>query len=264
MTPPSPSSLALGAFLRAQRERLPAGESTGRRRRTPGLRREEVAFRAGMSAIWYMRIEQGKAAAVGAHCLARIADALQLDPAGRAHMFALAGRHDPAAMADDSAQLPDSLRQCVAQFDGPAYMLDPLWTVIAANDRAIDLFGPWMATGGNLLAFVFEDPQARTLIHGWQERARRLLAEFRLDYGRSQRSGAIAELVERLCANSPEFETGWNEQQVMGREGGTRAFDHPVRGTLHFDQLTLIPAGHPGMKLVLLFPMEGDSPASPA
>lgn len=251
--PSPPSARALGAFLRAQRERLAPDEGGGRRR-TPGLRREEVALRAGMSAIWYMRIEQGKAAAVSAPMLARIADALMLAPAERAHMFALAGRHDPAAGHAAGGDLPEPLRRCVLEFAGPAYLLDRLWNVALANREAARLFGDWTGAGGNLLRFVFLEPQARRLIHDWPERARRLLAEFRLDHGRRLQDPAMTELVETLLEESPEFARWWREQHVLDREGGARRFRHPQDGTRDFDQLTLVPAGNTDLKLVLLFP----------
>ena len=250
----------LGNFLRAQRERLePDGTMTKVRRRTPGLRREEVAARAGMSAIWYMRIEQGKAEAVSAPTLARIAEALELAPAERAHLFHLAGRSDPVAPPESGRQVPDALRRCVGTFGGPAYVLDRLWNVAAANDDAIALFGDWIGRGENLLRFVFLSDEARGLIDDWPGRAQRLLAEFRLDHGRRSQDADMAALVDTLRTESPECALWWREQQVLDREGGLRRFNHPGRGLLTFDQLTLVPAGNSTLKLVLLFPDQSES-----
>jgi len=240
---------ALGAFIRAHRERLPP--TADRRRRTPGLRREEVAHAAGVSAIWYMRIEQGRAAAVSADLLARLAEALRLGRAERAHLFRLAARHDPATPA--TAGLGPILARTVAGFAGPAYVLDGLWRVRAANPAAIRLFGEWMQENdANLLRYVFVSPEARRRIAGWEERARRLLAEFRADFGRRLHDAEMLALVESLRADSRFFRDDWEAQHVLDREGGRRCFFHPEDGPLCFEQLTLVPAHDPGDKLVLL------------
>src|SRR3546814_11692572 len=120
-------SRALGEFLRAQRERIAVALETGqhqRRRRTSGLRREEVAASAGISPIWCMCIAQGRAASVSSHALARIADALHLVPAARAHIFALVGRPDAAFDSSSAPPLPGSLRYGVESFQGPPPLLD--------------------------------------------------------------------------------------------------------------------------------------------
>lgn len=260
---PSARARTLGGFLRAHRERMQQGGAglgpggPGRRRRTPGLRREEVAHMAGVSLTWYARIEQGRAPAVSAHALGRLADVLRLSRAERAHLFALAERHDPAAGGVSAGALvPDGLRRSVEGFAGPAYVMDGHWTVRACNPAAERLFGSWMREGeGNLMRFVFLSEAARRLIVDWEDRARRLLAEFRLDHGRRMQDGAMLALVGELRAGSDPFRNWWDEQHVMDREGGRRCFVHDADGLVTFDQITLLSVDDHGYKLVLLLPV---------
>jgi len=245
----------LGAFLRTHRERLSphaAGLAAGPRRRTPGLRREEAAQRAGVSATWYTWLEQGRDVSASPQALARVAVALQLTRAERAYLFELAGRRDPAVPAA-AAEAPPGLAEAVARFDGPAYGLDRCWNAVCWNAAAGRLFAGWL--GGaepNLLRYLFLDPQARRLVVDWPDRARRVIAEFRADFSRSLADPQMRRLVERLRGEDGAFAAFWNEQAVLGREGGLRRFEHPADGRLAFEQFTFQPADRPDCKLVLL------------
>ncbi len=254
MTDPS----RLGAFLRARRERLNPDDAgllgAGLRRRTPGLRREEVADLAGISATWYTRLEQGRDVAASAAALARLAGALRLTRPERAHLFELAGRHDPVA-APVTELVPPDLVRAVAASAVPAYLLDACWSARAWNAGAADLFAGWLGGAeANLLRYVFLDPAARDFIVDWPVRAMRLQAEFRIDHARRSHVPGVVALVDGLCGASPEFRRGWQGQRVLGREGGHRAFAHTARGRLDFDQVTFVPSAEPDYKLVLLLP----------
>jgi transcriptional regulator with XRE-family HTH domain len=160
---------ALGDFIRTHRERLqPAmfGLDPGVRRRTPGLRREELAQLSGVSATWYSWIEQGRDLTVSATALARLARVLRLSPAERAYLFDLAGRRDPQAPdASAEADLPDGLRTMLDAITAPAYLLDRAWNAIAWNVSATELFAGWLdrPPPHNLLRFLFLDPAARPI-----------------------------------------------------------------------------------------------------
>lgn len=246
----------LGAFLRAQRERLSpsaAGLQTGRRRRTPGLRREEAAQLAGVSPTWLTWLEQGREVSASAEALARLSHALHLLPAERAYLFDLAGRRDPSE-PPAVTEAPASLTESVSRFDGPAYGLDRFWTAVCWNGAAERLFADWL--GGperNLLRYLFRDPAARSFVVDWPERARRVIAEFRADFSRSLNDLAMQRLVEDLRAG-PTFALLWEEQAVLAREGGLRRFQHPQDGPLAYEQFTFHPAERPDCKLVLLAP----------
>lgn len=174
----------LGEFIRAQRSRLkPAdvGLTTGSRRRTPGLRREEVAQLCGVSTTWYTWIEQGRDVSVSPAALRRIATALHLTRAERRYLFDLAGKHDPESDSGDGAMdAPAALTRMLAAIALPAYVIDRTWQARAWNESAAQLFVGWLDEPGgerNLLRYIFLHPAARSLIHDWESRARRVVAE---------------------------------------------------------------------------------------
>jgi len=249
-------SRQLGAFVRAHRERLKP-EGVAGRRRTPGLRREELAARAGISVTWCTFIEQGRGTRASPQALARLAGALALTRAERAYFFELAGQRDPEQQVPDATtQAPASLEAAMRAVKVPAYGLDPLWNACAWNRPAQDLFPGWLGRGEdrNLLRFTFLERSARRLIPRWEERARRLIAEFRADYSRRLGDPRMDELVARLCRESALFAGAWQSQDVLAREGGLREFTHPARGRLRFTQHTFAPADRPDCKLVILMP----------
>jgi len=248
----------LGEFIRSHRERLqPAmvGIEPGLRRRTPGLRREEVAQLAGVSATWLSWIEQGRDVSVSPAALMRLARVLRLTPAERAYLFGLSGKSDPEAPAESPlGELPQSLGAVVESITAPAYVLDRSWNALAWNAAAARLFVGWLVASGesNLLRYVFLSPAARTLIADWEGRARRLAAEFRADYSRHLAAPDTQALVAGLRADSPLFAEAWEAHAVVEREGGERAFTHPADGFLRYEQLTFLLARHQDVKLVVL------------
>ncbi len=250
----------LGAFIRLRRERLQpqsAGLAGTARRRTPGLRREELAQLCGVSATWITWLEQGRPVAASAAMLARLAQALQLSVAERAYLFELAGRLDHAAPGAQPRPV-DAVLRSVRHMTCPAYVLDRRWDVVASNPQAAELFLDWGAAGAspppNLLWFLFLDPAARKLIHDWDARSHRLVAEFRADCGLQIDSPPLRAQVEALAAESADFARCWGRHDVLAREGGERRFRHPRRGELTFEQITLRPALHGDIKLVMLLP----------
>jgi transcriptional regulator with XRE-family HTH domain len=250
----------LGAFVRARREALQPDER-GRRRRTPGLRREELAARAGIGVTWIAWIEQGREVSVSAHSLSRLSDALHLTRAERAYLFELGGRHDPQNIfTADDGHAPASILALVQSLACPAYGLDPAWNICGWNAPARDLFvGLAEAEHRNLLRYVFTHPAARDLIPDWEDRAARLLAEFRADYGRHLTDPRCRAVIDWLVADSAFFRDAWERQAVAGREGGERLFIHPTQGHLRFQQHTLHAAERPDFKLVTLHPQSKTS-----
>jgi transcriptional regulator with XRE-family HTH domain len=247
---------ALGAFLRAHRERRPPPASASGRRRTPGLRREELAEACGVSLTWITWLEQGRDVSPSPHALARLAEALHLAPAERAYLFELTSKRDPAAPPPSADELPEPILALPGRMTIPAYLLDHAWTARAWNPFAAELFAGWLDDehDRNLLRYIFLSPAARRLIADWDERARRVAAEFRADFSRRLRDPAMQALVDELTGQSPDFSRLWREQAVLEREGGERRFNNPAR---RFYQTTLIPSSHPDAKLVSLTPLEG-------
>lgn len=246
----------LGAFIRAHRESLPS--STVGRRRTPGLRREELAEASGVSVTWITWLEQGRDVTASASTLTRLAEALRLNAAERASLFDLAGRRDPDGPVEPQADLLPELVTLPALFMGPAYLLDHTWTARAWNDDASNLLTGWLdgnTEERNLLKFVFLNPSAKQLIADWPERSRRLVAEFRADYSRRPQDAPMQLLIDELLDQSPLFAQHWREQSVLNREGGERRFNHPSGNVQRFLQTTLLVALQPQCKLVCLAPV---------
>ncbi len=248
---------ALADFVRAQRERLtPAaiGLAAGSRRRTPGLRREEVAQLCGLSATWYTWIEQGREVSVSPSALARLAGALRLGRAERAYLFELAGKRDPDPGGSGRESLPAAALRCLETIASPAYILDRRWNLRGWNAPAERLFAGWLDRPGerNLLRFIFLQPQARSLICGWEERARRVAAEFRAGCSAHLDDAALRRFIAGLHGESAEFARFWDEHGVMGRAGGERTFNHPQDGFLRYEQVAFSLASDPDLKLTML------------
>jgi transcriptional regulator with XRE-family HTH domain len=244
----------LGEFVRAHREHLKPEGQPGRRR-TPGLRREELAVRVGISATWCTWIEQGRDVQPSPQTLSRLADALTLTRAERAYLFDLAGRRDPAETAPPvEIDAPAAVRAVVQAVDCPAYALDRFWNACCWNDAAARLFSDWLGDRQqrNQLSFIFLEPSARQLLPDWENRARRVLAEFRADYSHRFNDARMRALVDSLSNGSAFFAQAWTEQSVLEREGGLRSFNHPLDGRLTFEQHTFTPAERPDYKLVVL------------
>lgn len=257
----------LGEFLRAQRARLTpamAGIGAGTRRRTPGLRREEIAQLCGISATWYSWVEQGRDVSMSAVAFARLARVLRLSPAERGYLFELAGKRDPDGPAsDDAMDAPPAIAAALGAITAPAYVLDRVWNARAWNSAASRLFVGWLDDpmsknlgSKNLLRYVFLAPAARSLICDWEDRARRVVAEFRADAGARLDDPWLGGLVRELAQQSALFAESWDEHAVVAREGGERTFRHPEDGFLKYRQIGFNLASQPSFKLVMLVPAE--------
>lgn len=253
---------ALGDFLRSVRARVTpdsVGLPPGHRRRTPGLRREEVAQLCGISVTWYTWIEQGRDVSVSASVWARLANVLHLTRAERHYLFELAESADPEHSHDAIGQLPAGLAASVHSIVVPAYILDRCWNVLARNEALLRLFGGWpdRAEQPNLLRYIFLDPAAQDLVVDWEARARRVVAEFRADAAAYADEPDVRAVVDELLQSSALFAHWWTRQTVVEREGGRREFKHPDLGVLSYEQITFRLAIRPDCKLVMLLTDQG-------
>lgn len=260
----------LAEFLQAMRQRGSPeafGFPSGSRRRTQGLRREEVAQLAGISATWYTWIEQAREINVSAEALDRLANALKLSKSERSYLFDMADRRDPYAQHNEADAAPDVLIQMLQQMALPAYIMGRTWDVLAWNNAASALFKGWLdqaanakpsapdARPPNLLRFVFLQPHATTFVVDWELRARRLVAEFRADCRARLEEPDVKQLVDELSNSSAAFSQFWKQHDVLERQGGQRAFLHPDKGLIEYQQVTLRPVEQEQLKLVLLQPL---------
>ena len=229
----------LGEFVRAHRERQRPVNAAGRRR-TPGLRREELAEQAGISTTWCAWIEQGRAVQASPSALSRLARALALSAAERAYLFELAGCLDPSFRRNLRGTRPLRCRPPSWGSNTPHTGLDRLWNACCWNAAAASLFRGWLDGDHqrNLLRFVFLNSSARKLIPRWEDRARRLLAEFRADYSHNFRDLRVGRLWKPCDATVLSSRKRGDKQDVQYRSGGVRSFSHPDDGPLRFEQHT--------------------------
>ena len=236
----------LGAFLVNQRAKLRPGTvglPPGGRRRTPGLRREEVAQLAGLGVTWYTWLEQARDIQVSTPALDRIAAALRLHPAERAHLFVLAGRAAPAAPLDTNAGVsPLILRLIHGLHDQPALVRNGRWDAVAWNRGAARLFGDFdrrPPLDRNMVWLLFTDPSFRRALPDWENDTRRCVARFRASFARAGGNPAYQALVDDLMAASPEFRPLWRQHDVIAPSDGLKRFDHPVVGLLELEHTVL-------------------------
>ena len=247
----------LGIYIRKHRERASPEEagfrSTGRRR-TSGLRREELAQLCDVSPTWITWLEQGREVKASAAMLEKLSNALALTRAERRYLFTLAGKledEDEGAKSDGL----DVLFKSVEFMTAPAYILDRKWNALAWNKPAFELFEGWLdkEQTPNLLSFTFLSPLAKNLIADWEDRAKRLVAEFRADCGLHVDEAEMQDLISELSEKSDVFAKYWKDYEVTTREGGLRIFNHES-GRLSYLQTTFHPASRRDLKLVLLMP----------
>ncbi len=235
------------------------------RRRTPGLTREEAAQLSGISATWYTWIEQGRDVSISPAALARLARAFRLTRAERAYLFDLADKRDPDAHHDaEDSDLPPTAAAALRAIAVPAYLLDRYWRARLWNAAAADLFVGWLdesaipeiAGDRNLLRYIFLSPAARQLIVDWEERAQRVVSEFRADHSHALDDAQLHALIDDLRRRSRFFAKAWEAQLVLGREGGERRFRHPRHGAQRYQQLAFSLATQAECKLIMLVPSD--------
>jgi transcriptional regulator with XRE-family HTH domain len=235
---------ALAEFLRTRRARLhPAdvGLSGAGRRRTPGLRREEVAELANIGVSWYTLLEQGRDVRPSREVLRSVAQALRLTATETAHLFTLAGQEPPIQPPADQAQVPPALRRVVDALNPhPAFLIGRRWDALIWNQAADLLFQfhqPCPPHDHNVV-WRFFVRGARTLDLHWETQAQQLVAQFRAEYARYPGDASFQTLVADLQAISPQFQLWWAQHDVRGLPDGPRAMRHPSLGLLEFDHVT--------------------------
>ncbi len=249
-----------GEFLRSRREKMTpetVGLSGDRRRRTAGLRRQEVAELAGIGVDWYIRLEQGRAVTPSAMTIDALARALRLSKTEHAHLRALARSPDRAVFARES--VPDILHRLVNSLNHPAYVTGRRWDVLAWNAAAADLFPVFdrlAEEDRNILVYMFLEPEARRLFAaGWADEAKRMLAQFRTTHDLWADDPAYVRLLDRLREGSPEFGLWWEAHDVRTGGAGRKTLHHPTHGALQFEYATFQGSDDPTLKLAIYTPV---------
>jgi transcriptional regulator with XRE-family HTH domain len=258
----------LAAFLRAQRARLrPADvglpeDSHPGRRRTPGLRREEVAEIAGVSVTWYTWLEQGRNISASEQVIDAVARALRLDQDQRRHIRGLAGLSTAPGETDVHDALPRLQRLVDAAAPSIASVYDRhfdyvVWNVPYQRLRHDPATVP--ASRRNLLWMMFGDEENRSRLVRWEPAARAVLSQFRAAAGQRPGDPRFAALVAELTEVSPEFREWWAEYPIRRFRPATIAIDHPGAGMIELEMFQLRPVEHPDMLLVLQVPRGEDA-----
>lgn len=253
----------LADFLRTRRAEVAPGdlglEANGRRR-TPGLRREEVAQLAGVGLSWYTWLEQGRDIRPSAQVLDAIARVLRLDGAERAHLFHLARVELPLPEGNYPRETSPALRAFVDGLEpNPAYVTGPRGDVLAWNAAATRVFHDWGAEPverRNLLWWLFVDPSWDRSSPNWESTAKHTLARFRAQHARRPEDPSFATLVEELSEASPEFRAWWPRHEVIGEQAGTKTIEHPELGTLRLHHLQSTPTSDPELRLTIYVPAD--------
>lgn len=252
----------LSAFLRARRAQIKpeeVGLPRGVRRRTAGLRREEVAQLAGIGVTWYTWLEQGRNISVSSHFLERLARALRLTNAERAHLFALCQLPAPSLPRYRVPEVSQGLRQVVEAIQGPAFLKSLRWDLVHWNRAAEALFGDlsWVPAGRkNVLYLIFADERHRSIMLDWEQDAKAAVAKFRLDAAPFFNEPSFRELVDELSALSEEFGRWWAHSDVRGRDEVVRRFRHPALGDIRVWHNAFSVDHAPGLRLDVYTPFD--------
>jgi transcriptional regulator with XRE-family HTH domain len=266
----------LRAFLRSRRARLSPADvglpDDGARRRTPGLRREELAALAGVGVSWYTWLEQGRDIHPSPEVLDALARALRLDAAERTTLFALARTELP--LPDGASDAPeaitgDNLGLLASLVDGlhpnPAYLLGPMTRILAWNQAASALLGSpdhLPPEHRSLLWLLLVDPGQARDNSGREATARNMVARFRAEYARHAGETDYEEFIGELSERSPRFAEWWGEHEVNDTQRGTKTIQHPTLGRLRLHHAQTVPTGAPELRLTVYAPADAATRAA--
>jgi transcriptional regulator with XRE-family HTH domain len=260
MSIPVTNENLLGTYLRDRRTKLdPAAFGfSGTRRRTPGLRREEVAQRAQISPTWYTWLEQGRGGAPSADVLDRIARALMLTDVEREHLFLLGLGRPPEVRYQATEGVTPRLQRVLDVLElSPAIVKTSTWDVVAWNRAAAAVltdYGSLPPGQRNILRLIFCDPRVRAAQYDWDSVARFVVGAFRADVARAGATAKVGALVDELCRLSPEFEAMWRDNDVRSYGEGVKQIRHPALGPIAFEYSAFAVDGRPDLGMLIYNP----------
>lgn len=256
---------SLGIYLRDRRTRMDpiALGMPSTRRRTPGLRREEVAQRANISATWYTWLEQGRGGAPSAEVLHRIADALLLTDVEREHAFILGLGRPPEIRYHPECGITPRLQRVLDSFGStPALVRTAMWDVLAWNQAASTVlsdYGKMPVRERNVLRRMFLDPAVREAQLDWESVASFIVAVFRADAARAGASDGMHALAEELCNASSDFERMWRNNAVQQSGEGIKHVRHRTAGLLALEYSTFLVEGRPDLAMLVYNPADSET-----
>jgi transcriptional regulator with XRE-family HTH domain len=256
-------------FLRTRRMRRQPEElglPRGRRRRTPGLRREEVATAAGVSAEWYTWLEQAREVRPSADVLSRIGAALRLEPGESRHLLTLAGyglQESSSGEPPRAASVSLRLQRLMDQLEyGPAWVFGERWDILGWNRAATVIHGDLATLQGierNALYQLFLGQRMRATLQDWDVHGRQCVAKLRVMYASKVDDPWFNELIQLLRARSADFEHWWNQHDIEVSQEGVKHYEHPEAGRLVFDftVLEVLDERMASLRLVTYVPAPG-------
>ncbi len=254
----------LAHFLRSRRERVSPeaiGLPRGRRRRTPGLRREELALAAGVGVTWYTSLEQGRAITVSTQVLESLSRVLHLSAVERDHLFFLARQYHPADSYSLTTTVSVVLQSILDSLGtSPAYVANPRWDLLAWNQAMSGIyqtdFGALPVRERNILRLTFTCSLRHVLLPNWQEAAQGLLAQFRVTTERYVGEPWRRALVAELEHASPHFRAWWPQYAVQASHAEKKELNHPLVGRLVLQPTTLQVKDAPDLRMIIYTPLE--------
>src|SRR6195952_3242764 len=255
----------LATYLRDRRLKLdPASFGfPPQRRRTPGLRREEVAQRANISPTWYTWLEQGRGGAPSADVLNRISAGLMLTQPEREHLFILGLGRLPQARYDSSDGVTPRLQRVLDAFPtSPAIVKTATWDVVAWNQAAAAVltdYGKLPREQRNILRLIFSNSRVKAVQQDWQSVARYVVGAFRADATRAGAAAEIARLVEELSQTSPEFKALWQDNDVAAHAEGVKRIHHPEIGLIELEFSAFAVDGRPDLGMIVYNPASSET-----
>jgi transcriptional regulator with XRE-family HTH domain len=259
----------LADFLRHRREALKpedVGLANGGRRRTPGLRREEVAQLAGVGTTWYTWLEQGRDVRASLDVLEALARALRLNQAERSHLIMLGRGEEAPPCKSPVERVSPTLRRLIENLGpNPAYILGRRWDYLAWNDAAVALLGDLGAVpraARNHAWLTFTDPARREMFTDWERSSRTLVAKFRADSARHLGDPTFESLIAALRRSSPEFARAWARHEVSRGGEGRKDLRHPLAGMMSFSHAVFHPAEKLDQRLILYSPLPENETAA--
>jgi transcriptional regulator with XRE-family HTH domain len=251
----------LGSYLKDRRAKLDPAEFgiEATRRRTPGLRREEVAQRANVSATWYTWLEQGRGGSPSSDVLDRLARALTLTSAEREHLFLLAQHRPPEIRHQPFEPISAQLQRVLdAMTFSPAVLRTALWDVVGWNAAASVVMTDYALLPPeerNILKLIFCNQRVRGHMVNWERDARSAVASFRAEAIKGAPAQALQAMVKQLSQASPEFSAIWQNYDIQNYGAGTKHFRHEIAGDLMMEYSSFTVDGRPDLGLVVFTPM---------
>lgn len=249
-------------FLRSCRARIkPAdlGLPAPQRRRTEGLRREDVAALSGVSVAWYTWLEQGRAMRVSDEVLERICHTFRLSEDERVYLFSLVQHRPPRLQQQPQNDAPEDLARLLDVVQVPALIMNLRWDVLAWNELNTIVFRDYSIlppNERNLLELLFTRPSYYKDPQEYESMARRILAKLRVHYSSAGDDPKFEAMIRRLENNSPVFRRIWRSPEINVKSYGMHRFKHAQLGELTFENCTFVPDGHPTLRMVLCTPCD--------